>query len=210
MNKTIKRGSRGNDVKVLQQNLSLYIDGIFGELTEEVVKEFQASHDLTVDGIVGPKTWKAIQELPEYKGRYIDKIIVHCAATPEDRDFTTADIKRWHLQRGFSDIGYHYVIYRDGSIHEGRDINISGAHTSGHNSNSIGVCYIGGMDADNKKAKDTRTEEQKESLINLLTELKEKYPKAKIYGHREFANKACPSFDAREEYKNISEYESTN
>ena len=124
MNKTIKRGSRGNDVKVLQQNLSLYVDGIFGELTEEVVKEFQASHDLTVDGIVGPKTWKAIQELPEYTGRYIDKIIVHCAATPEGSDFTTADIKRWHLQRGFSDIGYHYVIYRDGSIHEGRDINI--------------------------------------------------------------------------------------
>jgi N-acetylmuramoyl-L-alanine amidase len=107
------------------------------------------------------------------------------------------------LARGFSDIGYHYVIYRDGSIHQGRSEDKIGAHCTNHNSISIGVCYIGGMDADNKNAKDTRTDAQKASLIELLKELKAKYPKATIHGHREFANKACPSFDALKEYADI-------
>lgn len=203
MRATIKRGSNGESVKVLQQNLNLQPTGIFDEATEKAVKNFQASNNLTVDGIVGPKTWKAISNLPDYQPRYISKLIVHCSATPEGKDYTTEDIKRWHLQRGFNNIGYHYVIYRDGSIHKGRSDTVAGAHVSGQNSNSIGICYIGGMDAANKKAKDTRTEEQKESLIKLLKELKQKYPYATIHSHFEFANKACPSFNAGEEYKNI-------
>ena len=135
--------------------------------------------------------------------RKIDKIIVHCSATPEGKDYSVDTIRKWHLQRGFSDIGYHYIIYRDGSIHTGRDESIIGAHCTGYNTNSIGVCYIGGVATDGKTPKDTRTSEQRQSLLNLLKELKVKYPKASIRGHRDFANKACPSFDATKEYSSI-------
>lgn len=103
--------------------------------------------------------------------------------------------------RGWSDIGYHYIILLDGKVKEGRREKRSGAHTKGQNFNSIGVCYVGGVDKD-LKAKDTRTPEQKESLVNLVKKLKEKYPKATIHGHNEFANKACPSFDVKKEFNN--------
>ncbi len=135
--------------------------------------------------------------------RTINKIIVHCTATPEGRPVTVNEITRWHLERGFITIGYHYVIYLDGSIHAGRPESQAGAHTVGHNANSIGVCYVGGMDKDNRRPKDTRTPEQKAALVRLLSELKCKYPSATIHGHREFANKACPSFDAATEYRSI-------
>lgn len=135
--------------------------------------------------------------------RKIDKILVHCAATPEGKNFTVEDIDKWHRARGFKKIGYHFVIYNDGSVHKGRDIEEIGAHCTNHNSRSIGICYIGGVAKDGKTPKDTRTEPQKIALLELLKELKVKYPKAEIYGHRDFANKACPSFDARTEYKNI-------
>ena len=126
--------------------------------------------------------------------REINRIILHCSATPEGKDFTVADIDRWHKQRGWQGIGYHYVVYRDGSVHNGRDIAVAGAHTSGYNKNSIGVCYIGGVAADGKTPKDTRTAEQKVALRELVDRLKKQYPKATIHGHYEFANKACPSF----------------
>ena len=127
--------------------------------------------------------------------RKIDKIIIHCSATPEGKDFTVQQIRQWHVQgNGWRDIGYHFVIYRDGSIHKGRPIEQVGAHTTGHNAHSIGICYIGGMRADNKTPKDTRTEAQRLALIKLVRELKASYPSATIHGHNEFANKACPSF----------------
>ena len=135
--------------------------------------------------------------------RKIKEIIVHCSATPEGKDYSVDTIRKWHLQRGFSDIGYHYIIYRDGSIHTGRDESVIGAHCKGHNSNSIGVCYIGGVATDGKTPKDTRTSEQRQSLLKLLKELKVKYPKASIHGHRDFSSKACPSFDATKEYSSI-------
>lgn len=135
--------------------------------------------------------------------RKINSIIVHCSATPEAKPFTVADIDRWHRQRGFASIGYHYVVYLDGSIHTGRPLSQVGAHCQGHNVNSIGVCYIGGMTADSKHPKDTRTPEQKLALIELLKHLKQQFPKAVIHGHRDFAAKACPSFDATKEYANI-------
>lgn len=135
--------------------------------------------------------------------RYINKIIIHCSATPEGRHHTREDIKRWHLQRGFTDIGYHFIIYLDGTIVKGRPIEIAGAHCTGQNANSIGICYVGGMDKDNMKPKDTRTIEQEVQLKNIVRELKQKYPEATIHGHREFANKACPSFDAATEYRSI-------
>lgn len=136
--------------------------------------------------------------------RKITKIIVHCAYTPEGRDDKAADIRRWHKARGFNDIGYHYVVDLDGTIEPGRDVTIAGAHTTGHNADSIGVCYIGGADTD-MKPKDTRTEEQQTALRMLLKYLVQKYPGAKIYGHRDFANKSCPSFDAKTEYKELCE-----
>lgn len=130
--------------------------------------------------------------------RKINKIIIHCSATPEGRHHTVEDITQWHIQRGFKTIGYHYVIYLDGSIHQGRPEEQIGAHCTGQNSNSIGICYIGGCDK-NMKPKDTRTEAQKISLIRLVQELMNKYNLSinDVYGHNDFANKACPSFDVK-------------
>lgn len=135
--------------------------------------------------------------------RKINEVIIHCSATPEGKDFTVADIDKWHKARGFRKIGYHYVVYRDGSYHVGRNIEEIGAHCTGRNSNSIGICYIGGCAKDGKTAKDTRTETQKKTLITLVRTMKAKYPGIAVHGHRDYANKACPSFDATAEYKNI-------
>lgn len=201
----LKKGSRGKDVKTLQRILHLYEDGIFGAMTEEAVKEYQRQHGLTADGIVGDKTWATMLSQSDSlikSKRNIKEIIVHCTATPEGRPVTIKEITNWHKQRGFSTIGYHYVVMLDGSVQNGRDVNVSGAHCTNHNSISIGVCYVGGCDK-NMNAKDTRTDAQKRALLNLLKRLRTMYPTAKIYGHRDFANKACPSFDARNEYKNI-------
>lgn len=126
--------------------------------------------------------------------RKIDKIILHCSATPEGKNFTVKDIDRWHRQRGFRCIGYHFVIYRDGSIHKGRPVAQVGAHCKGHNATSIGICYIGGVAADGKTPKDTRTPEQRLAIRKLVAELQTDYPSAVVHGHYEFANKACPSF----------------
>ena len=199
-----KKGSKGEFVKRIQKLLHVYPDGIFGPVTEEAVKDFQKANGLTVDGIVGPATLLKLGISAFNKSsRWINEIIVHCSATPEGKDYTVEDITRWHKQRGFTTIGYHYVIYRDGSIHAGRDINISGAHCTNHNAHSIGICYIGGCAADGVTPKDTRTPEQKNALLNILIEMRMLYPKASIHGHRDFANKACPSFDATREYKDV-------
>ena len=136
--------------------------------------------------------------------RKINKIIIHCSATPEGRHHDVADIRRWHLKRGFNNIGYHFLIHIDGAIEVGRSIKKPGAHTAYHNQDSIGICYVGGMSKDMKKAKDTRTQAQKDSLIKLMHELIYKYNKdMTIHGHNEYANKACPCFDVQEEYANL-------
>lgn len=134
----------------------------------------------------------------------IKEIILHCAATPEGKDFKAEDIDRWHKQRGFKMIGYNYVIDLDGTVENGRSIEMDGAHTVGHNKNSIGICYIGGCDS-NYKAKDTRTVEQKKSLYLLVYQLLtlHKLSIANVHCHNEFATKACPSFKIeqfRQEY----------
>ena len=131
--------------------------------------------------------------------RTITEIIIHCSATKEGKPFTAADIDRWHRQRGFRCIGYHYVISLDGSVHAGRPIGEEGAHCQGHNAHSIGICYVGGLDSAGKP-KDTRTPEQKEALKALVKQLKNDYPNATIHGHNEFAPKACPCFDVRDEF----------
>lgn len=116
---------------------------------------------------------------------------------------TVEEITKWHKQRGFTTIGYHYVVYLDGSVHEGRSVDVSGAHCTGHNSHSIGVCYVGGLAKDGKTPKDTRTDKQREGLAWLIKSLKDVYPRASVHGHREYASKACPCYDAYNEYKNL-------
>jgi len=135
--------------------------------------------------------------------RKINEIIVHCTATPEGKDFKAADIDKWHRQKGWDGIGYHYVVDLDGTVEIGRPESKVGAHCLGRNQNSIGVVYVGGVASDGKTAKDTRTPQQKAALVRLLTALKHRYPRAAIHGHRDFATKACPSFDATMEYKSI-------
>ena len=137
------------------------------------------------------------------KMRRIDEIIIHCTATIEGKNFKAKDIDKWHKQRGWKGIGYHYVVDLDGTIEKGRPESEIGAHTVGHNRYSIGVVYVGGLDK-NGKPKDTRTEEQKEALLEILRQLLSKYPKATIHGHNEFAKKACPCFDVRKEYDMIN------
>lgn len=129
--------------------------------------------------------------------RQIREIIIHCSATPGGRDYTVADIDRWHKARGFKMIGYHYVICRDGSIEQGRPLEMVGAHCKGHNARSIGICYIGGLDRKGRP-KDTRTPAQKDSLWALVQALLKQFPNATIHGHNEFANKACPCFDVKD------------
>ncbi len=125
-----------------------------------------------------------------------NKIILHCSATQEGKDFKAADIDKWHKERGFKKIGYHYVIDLDGTVEKGREETENGAHTVGHNTTSIGICYIGGLAKDGKTPKDTRTDKQKEAMYKLVADLMKKYnlPLNKVYGHYNFANKACPSF----------------
>lgn len=130
--------------------------------------------------------------------RKITDIILHCSATPEGKSFTTRDIDRWHRERGFDCIGYHYVVYLDGTVHKGRPVETVGAHCKGHNANSIGICYIGGCAPDGRTPKDTRTEAQRVSLRKLVQQLQKAYPSATVHGHHDYnAAKACPSFDVK-------------
>ena len=208
--KTLKFGSKGEDVKKLQSYLNLYADGIFGKMTEESVKQFQKDNGLVPDGIVGTKTWDKLEQLFGKKlkksTRNINEIILHCSATPEGKDYDVDTIRKWHLQRGFSDIGYHCVRGRDRTIHNGSDATITGAHCTNHNSNSIGVCYIGGLDSTGKKAKDTRTNAQKKSFVSLVKQLMGIYNLSifNVHCHNEYANKACPSFKINDFRKELA------
>lgn len=208
-----RKGSRGEVVKQIQVALHLLPDGIFGPLTEEAVMEFQKTNGLVVDGIVGPATLaKLIPARLKKSKRFIDEIIIHCSATPEGKNYTVEDIRKWHKQQGWSDIGYHYVIHLDGEIKLGRDVDLIGAHClkGGHNLHSIGICYVGGLENKvgvrtyKQKPKDTRTDAQKSALASLLYDLKKLYPNAVIFGHHDFdASKDCPCFDARKEYQSL-------
>ena len=135
--------------------------------------------------------------------RQVNKIIVHCTATPEGRDVTVDEIRRWHVEeKNWSDIGYHWIVTLNGTLERGRPEHIQGAHAKGFNKNSVGLCYVGGVDKD-MTPKDTRTKGQKKTLKCILEDLKDRYPNAEIIGHRDVSSKACPSFDAKAEYNNI-------
>jgi len=137
--------------------------------------------------------------------RSIDKIIIHCTATPEGRAVSVDEIRQWHLDRGWSDIGYHYIIDIKGNLQEGRPLTRAGAHVRGHNKGSIGIAYVGGVDSD-LKPKDTRTDCQKGRLKAFIMDLMDEYPNATLHGHNEFSSKACPSFEVQDEYQDIIEF----
>jgi len=150
--------------------------------------------------------------------RKLAGIVIHCSTTKEGKDFGAADINRWHKERGFNGIGYHFVIRLDGTIEAGRQLELAGAHTTGHNKTTIGICYIGGLDASGK-AKDTRTDAQKKALRWLITAIKTHLPYGlglTVKGHRDYSPdkngngvidkseriKECPCFDVIPEYGN--------
>lgn len=128
----------------------------------------------------------------------IDKIIIHCSATPNGRHHTAEDIHRWHKERGWDGIGYHYVIRTDNMVESGRPEYWMGSHAKGHNSGSIGICLIG-TDQFNK--------DQMELLENLVRKLLIKHQGAKVIGHNEISEKKCPGFDVRYWLKHIAEIE---
>lgn len=147
----------------------------------------------------------------------IKYLVVHCTATKEGKPYTIEQVRQWHLDKGWSDIGYHYLIDLDGCVHKGRPDIKQGAHVRGYNKNSLGIVYVGGLDS-NGKAKDTRTEAQKHALECILNDLSTLHPQAVIQGHRDFSPdtnkngvvdsferiKECPCFDAKIEYNHIS------
>lgn len=139
--------------------------------------------------------WKEIKS--------VDYLIVHCSATRENQDFDANDIRGWHLRRGWFDIGYHYVIKRDGTVEKGRPVTQPGAHARGFNHRSLGICLVGGVESDGKTAEANYTHAQWDALEQLVIELKRFYPDAEVLGHRDMprVNKECPSFDVREWWK---------
>ena len=134
--------------------------------------------------------------------RKIDKIIIHCSATPPSLDIGAGDIRRWHMEppNNWSDIGYHLVITRDGDVEEGRPMDVTGAHVRGHNKGSIGICLVGGVN-NTMMPEDNFTKAQWKSLTSVLRILKADYKNATIHGHNEFSDKACPSFDVQHELR---------
>lgn len=129
----------------------------------------------------------------------VDYIAVHCSATRGGQDFTAADIDSWHRKQGWRQIGYHYVIRLDGTVEKGRPDDMPGAHVTGFNSRSLGVCLIGGVN-DTGQPENTFTPAQFKALEALLRKLKKAHPKAVIQGHRDFPRvaKACPSFSVKD------------
>ena len=130
--------------------------------------------------------------------REIKQIIVHCSATEAHQDIKADDVRRWHKKRGFSDIGYHFFIRRDGVIEAGRPTDQVGAHTKGHNQNSVGICLAGGIGFDGMPLANY-TRAQYDSLSSLVEMLKDRYRIDDVLGHRDFegVSKACPCFDVR-------------
>ncbi|WP_291655913.1 peptidoglycan-binding protein [Bosea sp. (in: a-proteobacteria)] len=192
---------------------SLAVDDVMGPKTRAALQTFQRGSGLAADGVVGPLTISALDAalarksapasaiftLPRTKRR-IDEIIIHCTATPEGRGVSVETIRGWHKAQGWKDIGYHWVVLLDGTVKPGRPEAEIGSHVAGHNTGTLGVVYVGGVAADGKTAKDTRTPAQRAALLSHVKALIARYPTIKrVTGHNQYANKACPSFDVRKD-----------
>ncbi len=132
--------------------------------------------------------------------RELKRIILHCTATREGEQLDVSQIDKSHRDRGWSEIGYHYVLYADGTIATGRDIRKKGAHVKGHNHDSVGVAYVGGLD-NNLVPQDTMTMQQEMAFLHLVNSLRVVFGDLSVHGHNEFSNKACPSFEVQDKYK---------
>lgn len=146
--------------------------------------------------------------------RYINKIVFHCTATKASQDYDVNDIRRMHLRRGWSDIGYHLVIKRNGEVQFGRPFSKVGAHVRGHNKTSIGVTWVGGVEEDGRTPVDNRTDAQKAAIKVVSDFFRLMYPEAEQLGHRDLSPdrdgdgkverhewlKACPCYDHRAEF----------
>lgn len=141
--------------------------------------------------------------------------VMHVSATVEQSGYTFKKCRDYHVNvEGWSDIGYHFFIGEDASLHIGRPLNRNGAHVIGHNSGTIGICVAGGL-GKNKAPKDTMTSEQKLVVEGLLLALKKGNPKMKVKGHRDYSKdlnnngviepfefmKACPCYNAMDRFK---------
>lgn len=142
--------------------------------------------------------------------RKITELVWHCTATPEGREVLVGEVDRWHRDRGFrrsrpvgnpklTSIGYHKLVHLDGSVSIGRDPSEVGAHVAGHNTGTLGYCYVGGI-TKTGKSKDTRTPAQKKTMLALSRDAVANFGVTKISGHRQYAAKDCPCFDAAKEY----------
>lgn len=125
-----------------------------------------------------------------------DAIFVHCSATKPSMNWGVREVRQSHKERGFLDVGYHFIIKRDGTVEAGREESAIGSHAKGYNHNSIGVCLIGGVD-DRMKMDANFTPAQMTALRSLLVELLAKYPGSVLRAHHDIAPKACPSFDLK-------------
>lgn len=198
-------------IKGFQKDYGLVVDGIAGKQTRAALKQAETAPkskkpepdksaiqkpapigNAPISGAKAPPNAASLKLLDT--ARPIKELIWHCSATREGQDFTVEDIRSWHKQRGWSDIGYHYVVYRDGRIMAGRPIGQIGAHVEGHNTGTVGCCYVGGVNAENTRPKDTRTPAQIASMLWLTEQLVKKFPIKLVTGHNIYANKACPSF----------------
>ncbi len=190
-----------DDIKALQRRVGASPDGIIGERTLDAINralDAAAPSERPAQPKPQPPT------APPQTKRKINTIAVHCSATPEGKPFTAADIDQWHRKQGWSEIGYNAVVLLDGTIQRGRDEAKTPSHAMGHNSDSIAICYIGGVGTDGKP-KDTRTAAQKAALLTWLELKKQQFPNAKILGHHDYpgVTKACPSFPAAKEYAGL-------
>lgn len=123
--------------------------------------------------------------------RKLTRIIIHCADTPANMDVGVAEIRQWHEARGWADVGYHYVVRRNGHIEPGRAVEVVGAHAYKNNGDTIGICLVGGRPGFNF------TFSQLVATKQLIEDLRETYGPLKVIGHRDVdAGKNCPTFDA--------------
>ena len=132
-------------------------------------------------------------------------LTIHCAATPEGRLVTAAQISEWGRAK-FGQTSYHWVVELNGTMHRTLLDTQKGAHVGRANTGNIGICYIGGVDR-SMKPKDTRNEAQNKTLLTLVRTYKERYPGITIRGHRDWpgTNKACPSFSVSSWLKEVGE-----